>query len=51
MVSAVRVQTTGYVPENAELLLTKARLEVEIFQADLEYREALAGFKALIRER
>ena len=49
MVSAVRVQTTGYLSaENAELLLTKAKLEVE---ADLEYREALAGLKALMRER
>jgi len=51
MVSAVRVQTTGYAPENTELFLTKAKLEVEMFQADLEYRQALAGLKALMRER
>jgi hypothetical protein len=51
MASAVRVRTTGYAPENAELFLTQATLEVEMFQADLEYRGALAGLEALMRER
>ena len=51
MVSAVGVQTTGCAAENTELFLTKAKLEVQMFQANLEYREALAGLKALMRER
>jgi hypothetical protein len=51
MVSAVGVQTTGYARENTEFFLPKAKLEVEMFQADLEYRQALAGLKALIGER
>jgi len=51
MVSAVQVQTAGYARENDELFLPKAKLEVEMFQADLEYRQALAGLKALVRER
>jgi outer membrane protein TolC len=51
MVSAVGVQTTGYARQNAELFLTQAKLEVEMFQADLEYRQALAELKALMRER
>jgi len=51
MASAVQLQTTSYALENGELILTKARLEVELFQADLEYRQALAALKALMRER
>jgi hypothetical protein len=51
IVPAVRVRTTGYAPENAELFLNRAALEAEMFQADLESREALAGLKALTRER
>jgi len=51
MASAVPVQATDYAPENAELFLTKARLEAEMFQADLEYGEALAGLKGLMHER
>jgi hypothetical protein len=37
--------------KNAELFLTRAKLEVEMFQANLEYREAMAGLKALMRQR
>jgi hypothetical protein len=51
MVSAARVRTTGYAAENAGRFLTQATLEVEMFQADLEYREAPAGLEALMRER
>jgi len=49
--STVRVQTTSYAPENAEQFLTQATLEGEMFTANLEYREALAELKALMRER
>ena len=51
MASAVQLQTTSYAPENDEFILTKAKLEVELFQADLEYRQALAALKALMHER
>jgi outer membrane protein TolC len=51
MASAVQLQATSYAPENDEVILTKAKLEVEVFQADLEYRQALAALKELMRER
>lgn len=51
MASAVQLQTTAYAPEDSGLFLTKAKLEVDVFQADLEYRQALAVLKALMRER
>lgn len=51
MTSATELRTTIYEPENTNLFLTKAKLEVEEFQADLEYRQALAALKALTHER
>jgi len=51
MVSAVQLQTVNYAPENDEFILTKAKLEIEVLQADLDYRQALAALKALLRAR
>lgn len=51
MASAVQLQTTSYTTEEGQVSSIKAKLEVEIFQADLEYRQALAALKALMHER
>lgn len=51
MGSAVRAQATGSAAENPELFLTKAKREVQMFLANLECCEALAGLKALMRQR
>jgi len=50
MVSAVRVRTSGYAPENAELFSPR-NSKWRCFRRTSEYREALAGLKALMRER
>lgn len=51
MASAVQLQTTGYTAEEGQFSSIKAKLEVEVFQADLEYRQALAALKAVMHER
>ena len=48
--SVVQLQPTTYTTEDAQFSSTKAKLEVEVFQADLEYRQALATLKALMHE-
>jgi hypothetical protein len=44
----MQIQRTRYSPEDSELTLTKAKLEVEMFQADLNYRQVLARLKTLL---
>lgn len=51
MASTVQLQAVSYAPENVEFFLTRAKLEVEMFQADLEYRQACAALKDLMLER
>lgn len=51
MASTLQIQRTSYSSENSELTLTKAKLEVEMFQADLDYRQALAQLKTLTGEQ
>jgi outer membrane protein TolC len=50
MASTLQIQRAGYSTENPEIKLTRARLEVEMLQADLEYRQALARLKGLMGE-
>ena len=50
--SAIQVQRTSYDLSSSEATAAKkAKVEAEMFQADLEYRQALAKLKILIGER
>jgi len=50
--SAVQLQRASYDESSAEILAAKkARVEAEMFQSDLDYRQALARLKALMGER
>lgn len=48
MVSAARVVNAGYQADSSEVKVAKARLEAEMFQAELAYREAFARLKTLM---
>ena len=50
LASATQVQRASYPEESSEAALTSAKVEVEKFRADLEYRQALARLKALMGE-
>jgi hypothetical protein len=45
------IQPPGDAPENAELFLTKASVEVERLQSDRHHPEARAGLEAPTRKR
>jgi outer membrane protein TolC len=50
--SAIQVQRASYDENNAEIVAAKkAKVEAEMFQADLDYRQALARLKTLMGER
>ena len=50
--SAVQLQRTSYDENSAEILAAKkAKIETEMFQADLDYRLALAKLKTLMGDR
>ncbi len=50
--SAIQVQRAGYEENSAEILAAKkAKVEAEMFQADLDYRQALARLKILMGEQ
>ena len=50
--SAIRVQRISYDENGAEVIAAKtARVEAEMFQSDLEYRQALANLKTLMGEK
>jgi outer membrane protein TolC len=50
--SAIQLQKASYEDNNAEITAAKkAKIEAEMFQADLEYREALARLKTLMGEK
>jgi hypothetical protein len=51
MASTVRMENTANAPGRSEFRTTAAKLEVEMLQADLEYRQALARLKSLMGER
>jgi len=50
--SAIQVKRTNYEENDAELAAArKAKVEAEMFQSDLEYRQALAKLKTLMGEQ
>jgi len=50
--SAIQLQRASYNEGNAEMIAAKkAKVEAEMFQADLDYRQALAKLKTLMGER
>lgn len=50
--SAIKLQRTGYEENSAEITAAKkAKVEAEMFQADLDYRQALARLKTLMGEQ
>jgi hypothetical protein len=51
MASATRVVEASYQPDNPEVESAKAKVEAEMFRAELEYRQALAKLKTLMGER
>jgi hypothetical protein len=50
MASTLQLQRAGYALDDSELRLTKAKLELDMFEADLGYRQALAQVKRLTGE-
>jgi outer membrane protein TolC len=48
MVSATQVVEAGYKPDNPEVESARAKMEADMFRAELEYREAYAKLKALM---
>ena len=49
LASAIQVQQASYEQNNAEIIAAKkAKIEAEMFQADLDYREALGKLKTLM---
>jgi outer membrane protein TolC len=50
--SAIQLQRASYEEDSAEILAEKkVKVEAEMFQADLDYRQALARLKTLMGER
>jgi hypothetical protein len=47
----LQIERTGYSPNDSQLTVTRAKLEVEMLQADLDYRQALERLKTLMGER
>ncbi len=49
--SAILAQRVGYAEDDPELAISRAKVEVEIFQADLDYRQALAQLRIKMGEQ
>jgi outer membrane protein TolC len=49
--SAILAQRVGYAEDDSELAISRAKVEVEIFQADLDYRQALAQLRIKMGEQ
>jgi outer membrane protein TolC len=50
LASAIQVQKASYEESAVNIVAKKAKVEAEMFQADLEYRQALAKLKTLMGE-
>ncbi len=48
---AIPVERVSYGKEDSELAISKAKVEIEMLQADLDYRQALAQLKTLMGEQ
>jgi len=51
MVAATQFVEAGYKPDDPEAVSARARMEADVFRAELEYRQAYARVKALIGEQ
>jgi len=51
MVSATRVVEAGYNSDNPEVESAQAKMEAEMFRAELEYRQAFARLKSLMGDK
>jgi outer membrane protein TolC len=51
MVSATRVVEAGYQPGNPEVESARAKVEADMFRAELEYRQAYAQLKSLMGDK
>jgi outer membrane protein TolC len=51
LASAVQIQQAGYSQDHPDAGLSRAKLELEMFQADLQCRQAFAQLKTLMGER
>lgn len=51
MVSASRVVEASYHPDNPEVESARAKMEADMFRAELEYRQAYANLKSLMGEK
>jgi outer membrane protein TolC len=51
MVSASRVVEASYHPDNPEVESARAKMEADMFRAELEYRQAYAKLKSLMGEK
>jgi outer membrane protein TolC len=48
---AIPIERVGYAKDNSELAISRAKVEIEMLQADLDYRQALAQLKTLMGEQ
>jgi outer membrane protein TolC len=51
MMSATRVVEANYQPDNAEVESARAKVEADMFRAELEYRQAFARLKTLMGDK
>jgi outer membrane protein TolC len=51
MASATQIVEASYQPDNPEVESARARVEAEMFRAELEYRQALAKLKTLMGQK
>jgi hypothetical protein len=49
--AATSLERTSYSKDDPGLAIARAKVEVEMFQADLDYRQALAQLKTLMGEQ
>ena len=48
---AIPVEMVSYAKDDSQLAVTRAKVEIEMLQADLDYRQALAQLKTLMGEQ
>ena len=48
---AIPVEKVSYAKEDSELAISRAKVEIEMLQADLDYRQAVAQLKTLMGEQ
>jgi hypothetical protein len=48
---AIPVERVSYAKDDSELAVSRAKVEIEMLQADLDYRQALAQLKTLMGEK